>query len=164
MKKIFVGNDLFCFKAMRFEGKTHHCQLPTRRGMMHGKATSCEKGRRHRLANGPLPARKILAHSTQGDFLCPRTTTCAEQPPPSPCALSSFPSLAAFCPPHVCQSESVVLQVLHSPPASPSIRYRDQRSFQWDIASSAQQARRTYAVASPVRGLTLSPSLPSIFV
>ena len=128
---------------------------------MHGKATSCEKGRRHRLANGPLPARKILAHSTQGDFLCPRTTTCAEQPPPSPCALSSFPSLAAFCPPHVCQSESVVLQVLHSPPASPSIRYRDQRSFQWDIASSAQQARRTYAVASPVRGLTLSPSHPS---
>ena len=128
---------------------------------MQGKASNCEKWRRHRLANGPLPARKIhvLADSTHGDFLCPRTTTCAEQPPPSPCALSSFPSLAAFLPASCLSvSQSVVLQVLHSPPASPSIRYRDQRSFQWDIASSAQRGDIRRRVARP---RTHPPSHPS---
>ena len=164
MKKIFVGNDLFCFKAMRFEGKTHHCQLPTRRGMMHGKATSCEKGRRHRLANGPLPARKILADPTQGDFLCPRTTTCAEQPPP----LAPFPPshplllfarLMSLSLSRWCSRCSTPLPRL--PPSDIEISVR----FNGTLPHlRSRQGVRTPSSRPSADSPSLSLSLPSIFV
>ena len=160
MKKIFGGNDLFALRQCDSKAKPIIANCQHGGGGCRAKQRAVRRGGGTDSPTGRCPPAKYSRTPLKATF-CVRGPQHARSNPlrPSPCALSSFPSsFAAFCPPHVCQSESVGLQVLHSPPASPSIRYRDQRSFQWDIASSAQRARHT-----PSRRPSAdSPSLPPI--